>query len=578
MSRLVVESAEGITYEPDENSPHALTVAVALQGVLLGLAPTVVTMSLFAGASGMSEDQIVWTVLIAVLVSGAVTVLQATRLGLLGGGHTMITGTATSYVAVALIAVHEAGVETLATLIVVAACFQIALAKLLPRLRRIVTPVVSGVVLMLISVGVMQIAVERLEQPAEGTLASAEPIVAAVTLVVAAMLGLGARGLLRLWSPLVGILAGCAVAALFGLYDTQRVEDAPWLAVPDPWWPGVDFTPGTQFFALLPMFLIVSTAATLKYIGDSVVVQRVSSRGPKATDYRLVQGTVATNGVGSLVAGIMGTLPVGAYGATTVSLTNFTGVASRTVGYTIGIMLVILALLPKAVALLLTIPDPVTSAYMLVFMGMIFVAGARSVFGDHLQPRKALIVGTSLAVGVGLQGENVVADLIGAPWGTLLGNGLTMGTITAILLTAFVEVSSPSRRRIECELGTDAFSRIDEFLTTLATGVGWNEASTDRLRLVGEEAVSSLMEVNEENERPRLILVARPDARVVELEFLAVLDEGNLEDRLAYLRELGDAPEQSEVSLRLLQHFASSVSHRKYSGIDIVTVEVEGSA
>ena len=567
-----------VTYEPDDQSPVALTVGVALQGVLLGLAPTVLTMSLFAGASGMNEDQIVWSVLVAVLVSGIVTIVQATRFGVLGSGHAVITGTATSYVAVALIAVHEAGLETLATLIVVSACFQFSLARLLPRLRRIITPVVSGVVLMLIAVGVMQVAVERLEQPvAEGTLAAAEPIVAAVTLAVAAMLGLGARGVLRLWSPLVGILAGCAAAGLFGLYDTGRVEDAPWLAVPDPQLPGIDLTPGAQFWALLPMFLIVSMAATLKYIGDSVAVQRVSSRAARATDYRLVQGTVATNGVGSLVGGIVGTLPVGAYGSTTVSLVNFTGVASRMLGYTIGTMLVILALLPKAMALLLTIPDPVTSAYMLIFMGMIFVEGARSVFGDTLQPRKALIVGTSLAVGVGLQGDNIVADLIGAPWGTLLGNGLTMGTITAILLTAFVEVSSPRRRRLECDLGIDAFPRIDEFLAGLATSVGWNEVSVERLRLVGEEAVASLIDANDHDAQPRLIVMARPGAHVVELEFLVVLGEGNLEDQLAYLGEHTDTPEQSEVSLRLLRHFASSVRHRKYSGIDVVAVEVERS-
>jgi len=152
-----------------------------------------------------------------------------------------------------------------------------------------------------------------------------------------------------------------------------------------------------------------------------------------------------------------------------------------------------------------------------------------------------------------------------------------MGTITAILLTAFVEVSSPRRRRLECDLGIDAFPRIDEFLAGLATSVGWDEVSVDRLRLVGEEAVASLIEANDHDARPRLIVMARPGARVVELEFLVVLGEGNLEDQLAYLGEHTDTPEQSEVSLRLLRHFASSVRHRKYSGIDVVAVEVERS-
>ena len=85
------------------------------------------------------------------------------------------------------------------------------------------------------------------------------------------------------------------------------------------------------------------------------------------------------------------------------------------------------------------------------------------------------------------------------------------------------------------------------------------------------------MEVNEAEAPKRLIVMARPAADVVELEFLVVLEEGNLEDQLAYLGEHTDTPEQSEVSLRLLQHFASSVRHRKYSGIDVVVVEVERS-
>ncbi len=570
-------SAEGITYEPEDRSPSALTVGVAVQGVLLALAPTVLTMSLFAGASGLGEKRIVWSVLVAVFLSGVVTVVQATRLGLIGSGHAMITGSATSYVAVSLIAVQEAGVETLASLIVVAAGCQLALARWLPLLRRIITPVVSGVVLMLISVGVMQVAVARLEQPSTDAPAVAEPVVAVVTLAVAAMLSLGARGALRLWSPLIGILTGCAAAGLFGLYDTQRVADAPWIAVPDPWVPGLDLTPGAQFWALLPMFLIVSMAGTIKAIGNSVVVQQVSWRESRATDYRLVQGAVTTNGVGSIISGFLGTLPIGAYGATTVSLINFTGVAARRVGYAIGALLMVIALLPKAMALLLTIPDPVTSAYMLVIMGMLFVEGARSVFQDDLQPRRALIVGVSLAVGVGLQGDNVVGDLIGSPWGILLGNGLTMGTITAILLTAFVELSSARRRRREFELGVEALPELDEFLGTLAADAGWDETATSRLRLVGEEAVASLMEVNKDEAPKRLIVMARPAADVVELEFLVVLEEGNLEDQLAYLGEHTDTPEQSEVSLRLLQHFASSVRHRKYSGIDVVVVEVERS-
>ena len=74
---------------------------------------------------------------------------------------------------------------------------------------------------------------------------------------------------------------------------------------------------------------------------------------------------------------------------------------------------------------------------------------------------------------------------------------------------------------------------------------------------------------------PRLIVMARP-GRTVELEFLAVFDAENLEDRLAYMGDQPEAADDRELSFRLLRHYASSVRHRKYHGLDVVTVEVEG--
>lgn len=570
-----MNEADGVTYEPNDRCPPGLSIAVGFQGDVLALTPTALTMSLFAHAAGLGERYVTWSVLASIVICGIATALQAARFGWVGGGHTLLTGAAPSYMAVALLALNQAGPATLASLVVVSSLFQFALARWLPLLRRIITPVVSGTVIMLIAAGVMQIAVGRLADSPSGSPTLAAPAVAAVTLAATAMLGLRAAGWLRLWTPLIGIVVGCVAAALLGLFDTQRVLDAPWIGRPDPWLPGVDLTPGPEFWSLLPMFLIVAMASAIKALGSSVVMQRVSWREPRVTDYRLVQGTVNANAVGSLLSGISGVLPTGTYEATTVSIANFTGVAARRIGYIIGLMLVALALLPKVVALLLTIPNAVTSGYLLVIMGLLFVEGMRSVFQDGLAPRKVLIVGISLAIGIGLQGESIVEDQIGGAWGTLLGNGMTVGTITAIALTSFSELSSPRLRRLEVDLDMSELPKIDAFLKTLAATLGWDESSANRLRIVGEEALASLLEVEQADERRRLIVMARPGSGLVELEFLAALPDENLQDRLAYLSEQAEAPEASEVSLRLLRHFASAVRHRKYHGIDIVTVEVE---
>ena len=64
----------------------------------------------------------------------------------------------------------------------------------------------------------------------------------------------------------------------------------------------------------------------------------------------------------------------------------------------------------------------------------------------------------------------------------------------------------------------------------------------------------------------------------VVLALATVFDDENLEDRMAYLSEEAEGIEEGEISLRLLRHYAASVHHQKYHGLDIVTVQVRGSA
>ncbi len=569
-----MQEVEGVTHEPEESGPLGPTLGAAFQGVLLSLPPTVLTMLLFARASGLGDGYVTWSVLAAVAVSGITTALQAARFGPIGGGNILMAGAVPSYLAIGLLALDQAGPATLAALVVISSLTQFALAAYLPRLRRIVTPVVSGTVIMLIAASVLPLTVDRLGQVPEGAPALAGPAVAGITLLAVAALGLRATGALRLWTPLIGILVGCVASVLFGIYDLTSFVEAPWLGVPDLWLPGFAVLPDAEFWALLPMFLIVSISGAIKAVGSSVVVQQVSWREPRVTDYRRVQGTVNANALGSLLSGLLGVLPTGTYAATSVSLINFTGVAARSVGYAIGIMLVVLALLPKPMALLLTVPNAVTSAYMLMLMGLLFVEGLRTVAQDGLDQRKVLIVALSLAVGIGLQGDNIITQVIGGAWGLVLGNGLIAGAMVALLLTVFIELAAPRRKRLEISLDISALPQLDEFLVQMAANLGWNEGSVNRLRLVGEEALSSLLGEQLDDSSRRLIVLARPAASVIELEFMAVLAEENIEDALAYMSAQSDAPAAGEISLRLLRHFASGVRHRKYQGIDIVTVEV----
>ena len=572
-----------IRYEPDERCPPLVTLGVAMQGVVLVLANTVLMVTIVVGAAGADVAYLTWAVFAALIIAGVSTALQAAHFGRFGAGHILMTGAGPHFIAISVVALTEGGLPTLASLIVVSSLFQFAMAAWLPFVRRIVTPIVSGTALMLIGVTVMPIAVGRIADGSEGTAAAGALIVAGTTLVVATAMALRASGVWRLWAPLSGILAGCAAAAFFGLYEARPVAAAPWFALPElAGWPGLDLTPGAPFWALLPVFVIVAVVAAVKTSSDGVVIQRASSRSPRATDFRLVQGALNAGGVGILLSGIAATPPVIIYLPSSVSLINLTGVAARTVGYAIGGILFALAFLPKLTAVLLSVPGPVMGAFLLIIMGLLVVEGIRTVVQDGLDPQKGLVVGVALALGVALENGSVFRGVLGETWSASLGNGMTVGVLATILMTAFLELTGPRRRRLEAELDASALPRIDDLLRELAGRLQWSRASVEQLRAAGEEALACLLQVrgdHDADKSPRMILVARPGRETVELEFLAVFDEQNIEDRLTYLGDRAETPEESEteISFRLLRHYASSVRHKKYHGIDVVTVKVAGS-
>ena len=254
------------------------------------VAPVVLTVVIVARIAEQPDSYITWGVFAALVVSGVTTALQAVRVGRVGAGHVLIMGTSGAFIAVCVVAMVEGGPSLMATLIVISALFQFALAARLSLLRRIFTPVVSGTVIMLIAATVMPIVFDTMTAVPEGTSGAAAPIAAAATIVTVAALVLRAPPAWRLWSPIIGIAVGCAVGAPFGLYEVQQVADAAWVGVPASSWPGLDVTPGTEFWALLPAFVVVTIVGAVETIGDGIAIQRVSRRRPQATDFRVVQG------------------------------------------------------------------------------------------------------------------------------------------------------------------------------------------------------------------------------------------------------------------------------------------------
>ena len=573
-------SGPAVRFQPDENPGWPVTVGLALQYCLLTVGPIVLTVAIVVRAAGQSELFLSWAACAALLVSGIATMVQAKRVGRLGAGYILLMGTSGAFIAVAVTALVQGGPALLATLVAVSAVFQFVLASRLSLLRRIITPTVAGTVIMLIAVTVMPLILDLIGRVPEGVAPAAGPVTAAVTLGVTMVIVLRASGAMRLWGPVIGIVAGSAVAGFFGVFSWDAVAAAPWFGLPLEGWPGFDFSFGPVFWALLPAFVFVTLVGAIETIGDAVAVQRVSWRKERATDFRGVQGAVMADGLGNLLSGLLATVPNTTY-SSSVAIVEITGVAARRVGVAIGVGFCALALLPKLVAVILSVPDAIIGTYLIVLIAILFVLGMRIVVADGMDYRKAAIVGVSFWVGYGFQSGGLFIDRMTPFFAEMLGNGMTSGGLTALALSAFVELAGPRRKRLVTTLDVDALPGIREFIESCAARAGWGGDMLQRVHLASEEALVSLMgdEGGTDGTARRLRLGVRLEREAAELEFLAVAGEGNLEDRMALAAEQSvEIEAQRDFSLRLLRHLAGSVRHQKYHDTDILTVRVEAPA
>ena len=566
-----------VRYEADDKPPAPLAFGLGLQLAILTIAGVVLTPAIVIRAAGGSEGFLAWAVFAAVAVSGITTVVQAVRIGRVGAGYVLMMGTSGAFIAVCITAIAEGGPAMLATLVVISSLFQFVLSTRLSLLRQVLTPTVAGTVIMLIPVTVMPIIFDMLKQVPEGASTQSAAISALATLLVIAGIALKAKGALRLWAPVIGVVAGSAVAGYYGLYETVLVAEAAWVGLPDGEWPGLDLGFGPVFWSLLPAFVFVTLVGAIETVGDAIAIQHVSWRRPRAVDFRAVQGAVAADGVGNLLSGLAGTVPNTTY-STSVSVTELTGVGARSVGVAVGALFIAMAFLPKALAVVLAIPGPVAAAYVTVLMAMLFVVGMKVVIQNGIDYRNGLVAGLAFWAGVGFQNGVIFPEYFAEFAGGLLQNGMTAGGLVAILLSLFLELTAPRRTRIETELDVSALPKIREFLAAFASRSGWDAAMTSRLEAASEETLLTLIEKEEaaQRERRRLRLVARKEDDQAVLEFVAATGEENLQDRIALLGErTAGAPAEQEVSLRLLRHVASSVLHQQYYDMDIVTVRVD---
>ena len=579
MDLATAQTNENILYEPDESPSPQVSIVLGLQSVMGRLTGLAASTAIIVQASGQSESYLSWVFFVSLVVCGLGSICQTFQVWRLGSGYPLPVSNGTAYISVCISALIAGGPAMLSSVIIVSALLQAVLVSRLSLFRRIITPVVSGTVLMLLSATILSVVLGRLSIPSEGVPTIAVPAVAATTFGIMMAVRLFGPSAWQQWGQVIAILAGCVVAVSLGLFDVQPFVEASWVGIPVNSLPDFDFRLSAEFWALLPGFVIVNLAVTMYGISGIVAIQQVSWRRPRATDFRVVQGAlnllVLTNLATAILGALPNTVPPG-----TAARVAFTGVAARSIAVYGGVILIGVAFLPKVVALITAIPSAVFVAYVVVNLAVLFVQGIRLVIRYGIDPRTAVIVGVSFWLGVAFQNQLIFPQLLTGIWEALLSNGLTIGSVTLITFTLLLDITGPRRRRLSVESDISALPKIDAFLREFALRAGWNETSMTKLRAAGEETLWSLLRQDDgqaSGSKQNLIVSALRNEGKIELEFMATSEEENLEDRLAYLSDQPETIGDRDLSFRLLRHYASSVTHRKYHNIDIITVEVDGS-
>ena len=377
-----------VHYEPDEKCPPLPAITSALQIFIPNTISLVMLAALVVRASDESDAYLSWVTFTVLVVTGAGMILQTLRLRYLGSGRLIVSNFNVPFLAICALALHAGGPGLLASLLVASTLVQSVLTLRLASLRRIFTQTVSGVVVMLVAVSAVPFIINSSVDSPEGETVLLFMAPGIVALVVGVFISLRDTPAWRMWMLPVMVAVGLAVALPLGFYDSAKVIDTPWVSLPDFSWPGFDLSFGAEFWALLPVFVVVNLTAFMKAVGDLSVIYRASYRVASAIDFRSVQGGLNVYGIGTLLSGLLGTLPVAAPWAATAVYISFTGVAAKSVGIYLGLLTILVASFSKLLAVLVAIPSPVVSAVYVIIFGMLFIEGAKTAFADDIDQKE----------------------------------------------------------------------------------------------------------------------------------------------------------------------------------------------
>ncbi|GHX58239.1 xanthine/uracil permease family protein [Vibrio cholerae] len=443
-----------LVYQLNDRPPLPQTLFAALQH-LLAMFVAVITPSLIICQSlGVPADQTNTIISMSLFASGLSSFIQIRTFGPIGSGLLSIQGTSFNFLGPIIgagLALKAGGadIETMMAAIfgtiLVASSAEILLSRVLQFAQRVITPLVSGIVVTLIGLTLVQVGLISMgggyAAMADGSFGSLDKLALAGTvLAIIVLLNRAHNPYVRVASIVIAMLVGYVMAYLMGMVNTDNLAPTQLIALPIPMQYGLGFD-WSLFIPLVLIFLITA----LEAIGDITATSEVSGEPVKGPMYmKRIKGGVLADGLNSALAAVFNSFPNSTFSQNN-GVILLTGVASRYVGYFIAGMLVLLGLFPGVASFVQLIPEPVLGGATIVMFGTIAAAGVRIISRVDLDRRAILIMALSFSMGLGIAQKPEILQFMPEFIKNLFSSGVAAGGITAIVLNLLL----PEVRRDE---------------------------------------------------------------------------------------------------------------------------------